>query len=296
MKHLSFTLTLLFSAWTAVAEPTEISIEAIDEKPSVNEKHNSSVIETSEQEVGEWKVSISLGYGQVESIISNVDDYDLYFLPRVSYYGENFFLENTTMGYSLYEDERFYIDLVGRLNEDGIYVKLDDFGVFSALGVQPPLRNPRMPPPPDVERDISYLGGFAANYHLSGFDFRAGYYHDVTDVHYGYEADFTVSRNFILTDNWFLHINASAIHKSKKLLNYYYGTTARESVNPFFSYQPDSSGINYSFSINSEYALSNNWAWQLLFKRTMLSDEITDSNIIDTTHTDTYFFGMKYTF
>ncbi|AKE52602.1 MipA/OmpV family protein [Kangiella geojedonensis] len=296
MKHLSLTLTLLLSTWVSFAEPAEISIEAIDKNPSVTETTQSDDMKTAEQEVGEWNLSISMGYGKVESIINNVDDYELYLLPSISYYGERFFLENTTMGYSLYEDERLYLDLVGRLNEDGIYVKLEDFGVFSALGIQPPLRNPRLPPPSEVERDMSYLGGLAANYQLSGFNLRAGYYHDVTDVHNGYEVDFTVSRNFTLAENWSLNLSASANHKSKKLLNYYYGTTIGESVNDFFRYQPNSSGTNYSLFMSSEYALNNNWAWQLLFKRTLLSEQIRDSNIIDTDHTDTYFLGMKYTF
>jgi len=289
-------LLLFCSAWVASAEPTEISIEAMDKNPDVVEHPEENPNKPEQPEVGEWNISLSLGYGQVESIIANVDDYDLYILPRVSYYGENFFLENTTMGYSLYEDQNFYIDLVGRLNEDGIYIKLEDFGVFSAMGIQPPLRNPRLPPPPNVDRDISYLAGFATNYELAGVNFRAGYYHDVTDVHNGYEVDLVVSKSFLLADNWSLYLSAGANHKSKKLLNYYYGTTIDEGVNRFFTYQPDSAGNNYSFSMNSEYTLNNNWAWQLLFKRTLLSDEITDSMIIDKNHTDTYFLGVKYTF
>ncbi|GAA4350102.1 MipA/OmpV family protein [Kangiella taiwanensis] len=294
MNYLSLTLTFLLMVSVASSRAAEVTIESIDTDPELTELEDKDNSE--QRDVGEWHISVSLGYGQVESIIGNVDDYDLYLLPRISYYGDNFFLENTTMGYSLYEDQDFYIDLVGRLNEDGIYVKLDDFGVFSALGIQPPLRNPRLPPPPNVERDISYLGGVAANYTIAGYALRAGYYHDITDVHYGYEVDFHVSKNFMLTDQWSLYLSTGANHKSKKLLNYYYGTTGLESVNPFFRYQPNSSGTNYLFSLNSEYAIDNNWSWQLLFKRTFLSDEITDSMIIDTQHTDTYFFGIKYTF
>ncbi|AOE50428.1 MipA/OmpV family protein [Kangiella sediminilitoris] len=134
-------------AATVHAETTEIEIEVIESDPDVVEQVENDDPHNSKTNSGEWNISLSLGYGQVESIISNVDDFDLYLLPNISYYGESFFLENTTMGYSLYEDEDFYLDIVGKLNEDGIYFNLDDFGVFSALGTSPPLRDPRIPPP-----------------------------------------------------------------------------------------------------------------------------------------------------
>lgn len=294
MKYFPLTLTLYLMISVASTKAAEITIENIDKDPELTELEQNS--DSEQRAVGEWNVSVSLGYGQVESIIGNVDDYDLYILPRISYYGEKFFLENTTMGYSLYEDESLFIDLVGRLNEDGIYIKLDDFGVFSALGIEPPLRNPRLPPPPNVERDISYLGGIAANYSIGEYDLRAGYYHDITDVHYGYEADLHISRNFMLTEQWSLYLSAGAIHKSKKLLNYYYGTTGLESANPFFRYQPNSSGTNYQVKLNSEYTINDSWSWQILFKRTLLADEIKESEVIDRKHTDTYFAGIKYRF
>ncbi|AOE50429.1 MipA/OmpV family protein [Kangiella sediminilitoris] len=126
-------------------------------------------------------------------------------------------------------------------------------------------------------------------------DLNAGYYQDITDVHNGYEVTLGLSKRFLLTDNWSLYLGANANHKSKKLLKYYYGITPEEGLLPAFTYQPNSSGNNYSFIVNSEYAFHDNWSWQLLIKRNLLSDEITDSLIVNTKHTDTYFFGIKYT-
>lgn len=184
---------------------------------------------------------------------------------------------------------------MGRLNDDGIYFKLDDFGVFTALGIQPPLRDPRIQPE-DIKRDISYLAGLAINYSIGDFDIRSGYYQDITDVHNGYEVDLSISYGFMITDKWSLGIRGSAIHKSKKLLNYYYGITPEEGLLPIFTYQPNSSGTNYAFSLDSEYQINSSWSWQLNYRRSFLSHEITDSEIISTDEPDTYFLGIKYRF
>lgn len=291
-------LSLCLSVSATENSPIEveiIEIEAVDEDKIPKEKESQETGSLEYQKTGEWQFAISVGYGQVESIIANVDDYDLYLLPSIRYYGENLFLDNTTIGYTLFENPDLYIDLVGRLNDDGIYFKLDDFGVFTALGIQPPLRDPRIQPE-DVERDISYLAGVAVNYSIGDFDIRSGYFQDVTDVHNGYEVDLSVSYGLMITDKWSLGVRGSAIHKSKKLLNYYYGTRPEEALLPAFSYQPNSSGTNYAFSLDSEYIINDSWSWQLNYRRNFLAHEITDSEIISTDEPDTYFLGIKYRF
>ncbi len=292
-------LSLLCLSVSATETPpiqTEIiEIEAVDEDKIPEEKESQETDSLEYQQTGEWQFALSLGYGQVESIIGNVDDYDLYLLPSISYYGENFFLDNTTIGYTLYENSNLYIDLVGRLNDDGIFFKLDDFGVFTAIGIQPPLRDPRIQPE-DIERDISYLAGLAVNYSIGDFDIRSGYYQDVTDVHNGYEVDLSISYGLMITDKWSLGVRGSAIHKSKKLLNYYYGTRPEEALLPAFSYQPNSSGTNYALSLDSEYKINSSWSWRLNYRKTFLAHEITDSEIISTNEQDTYFLGIKYRF
>ncbi|WP_251357968.1 MipA/OmpV family protein [Kangiella sp. TOML190] len=305
IKYL-LTFFILISLASVAAEPVEVKLissvskKMTSENPSDSLKEadskNSEELDHDQVAVGEWNFSLSLGYGQVESLITGVDDFDLYLLPNISYYGEKFYLENTTLGYSLFEQENFYIDLVGRLNEDGVYFKLDDFGVFSALGVPPPGRGPNPPQPEDVDRHLSYLAGLELNYQIAGFDLRTGYYHDISGVHHGYELDLSVARYFTISEHWSWYLAASATHKSKKLLNYYYGLDEDESLTSFFSYSPNSSGTNYYLTLSTEYMINDDWSWHGFVKRNYLADEIQDSLIIERKHIDTYFLGVKYRF
>ena len=292
MKNALLVAALALASLDTQATSTEISLESVNKDPEVTEQQDSATPTSQQAEAGEWDVSVSLGYGQVESIIKNVEDYNLYLLPNISYYGEDFFVENTTLGYSLYEGQDLYVDLVGLLNRDGLYFKLEDFGIFSALGINPVRGRDVV----DIDRDLSYLAGLSATYHVLGLDIRGGYYHDITDVHGGYEVSFSIAKHFSLTDNWTLDLKTTALHKSKKLLDYYYTIRREEAFTRRPFYTPNSPGNSYSWTVNSEYSFNENWSAHLLLNRVVLPNEITNSIIVGNKRPNTYFLGVKYTF
>ena len=67
-----------------------------------------------------------MGYGLIETHLAEGKDTELYLMPSFSYYGENFFIENLSMGYSLVENDRFIVDLATRFNLDGLYFYQQD--------------------------------------------------------------------------------------------------------------------------------------------------------------------------
>jgi outer membrane protein len=62
--------------------------------------------------VGQWDFSLAIGYGERTNPIANGSRHTLNILPQWSYYGERFFLENLTLGYTLKENSRQQLNVV----------------------------------------------------------------------------------------------------------------------------------------------------------------------------------------
>ncbi|MDN3651832.1 MipA/OmpV family protein [Thalassotalea ponticola] len=244
--------------------------------------------------IKQWHFSLSAGYGVIETPIARNDDLEFYLYPRVSYYSDRFFIENTTLGYAVYEQGPVIIDVVGRLNEDGLYFKLDDVGVLSAVGFDAG-RGEQFYGVDDVERDLSYLAGVAVNYDLDFVYATAGYYHDISAVHHGDEIDLSLSK--VLTiDQLSVRLELQANRKSRDLIDYYYQILPEESVIFVGTYQPGKASINYQTSVSFDYQLSRRWSLTAFYRKTWLGDGISDSLIIDTDSVDLFFTGVTYRF
>lgn len=91
-RFIAFSFIFLFSATVAASNCDEVSEDCA--------------------KVGQWQVSLGLGYGQRSNPIANGGDTSLVLLPQWNYYGERFFLENLTAGFTLSESERQQFNLV----------------------------------------------------------------------------------------------------------------------------------------------------------------------------------------
>lgn len=116
---------------------------------------------------GEWQISLAVGYGLLENPRVKVDNISSWVLPSWYYYGENFYVENFTLGYSLYESESFIIDLQTRFNEDGFFYEFDGLNkllLSDILGFTPVNEslNPKIKTFEEIERNLSYLAGLNA--------------------------------------------------------------------------------------------------------------------------------------
>ncbi|MGL5396531.1 MAG: MipA/OmpV family protein, partial [Shewanella sp.] len=49
---------------------------------------------------GDWQISLAAGYGALENPRAKVENINTWILPTWYYYGENFYVENFTLGYS----------------------------------------------------------------------------------------------------------------------------------------------------------------------------------------------------
>lgn len=84
--------------------------------------------------IGDWQFSVGLGLGGRSNPLVEGDDIPLFVLPKVSYYGERFFWESTTLGFTLVETNRQSINVVATVGFDQMYFNDLSIGNFVLEG------------------------------------------------------------------------------------------------------------------------------------------------------------------
>ncbi len=248
---------------------------------------------------GDWQISLAAGYGALENPRAKVENINTWILPTWYYYGENFYVENFTLGYSLYESESFIVDLQTRFNEDGFFYEFDGLNkllLSDILGYTPVKQpiNPKVVKFEEIERNLSYLGGLNATWVTPYLDISLGYFHDITGVHQGNEIQLRLKRSQAFS--WgALGFEIGAIRKSENLVGYYYQLTKEEEGPLRTKYQP-SAAINYHARSVVNVPIFDSVNFVAILEYTWLGQEITDSVLIDKAGYISGFVGISYDF
>lgn len=261
---------------------------------AVAEPKHSEMITT-----GEFHAALALGYGGLENPRAHAKSIETYVLPTWSYYGERFYAENFTLGYSLHESDSLLLDIQTQLNEDGIFFEFDGLNrlfMNDLLGFNP-IRNPtnaKQPKTDEIERNISYLGGLNATWLTPFADISLGYFHDISGVHQGNEIQLRLKRSFEYP--WgVLGFQGGTVRKSQNILNYYYQLTPEER-GPFYPRYYPSATFNYYAKAVINVPLGGNVNFVGIFEYTWLGQSITDSIMIDKDGYISGFVGISYGF
>ncbi|MDH1471572.1 MipA/OmpV family protein [Shewanella bicestrii] len=248
---------------------------------------------------GDWQISLAAGYGALENPRAKVDNVNTWILPTWYYYGENFYVENFTLGYSLYESDNFIVDLQTRFNEDGFFYEFDGLNklllsdIVGYTPVKQPI-NPKVVKFEEIERNLSYLGGVNTTWVTPYLDVSLGYFHDITGVHQGNEIQLRLKRSQAFS--WgALGLEVGAIRKSENLVSYYYKLTKEEQGPLRSKYQP-SATINYHARTVVNVPIFDNVNFVGILEYTWLGQEITDSVLIDKSGYLSGFVGFSYDF
>ncbi|MBU2885071.1 MipA/OmpV family protein [Gilvimarinus agarilyticus] len=84
--------------------------------------------------VGSWQVSVGVGLGVRTNPLIGGDNIPLVLLPSVSYYGERFFFDTTSIGFTLHEDTHSMFNLVATVGLDSMYFSDISLGNFVIEG------------------------------------------------------------------------------------------------------------------------------------------------------------------
>ncbi|KZN44458.1 MipA/OmpV family protein [Pseudoalteromonas luteoviolacea] len=72
-------------------------------------------------EIGRWDFSVAVGAGVATNPVRGGDNVPLVVLPYINYYGDKFFFDNTTAGYTFVEQNKFDVSVITQLNTEQAY-------------------------------------------------------------------------------------------------------------------------------------------------------------------------------
>jgi MipA family protein len=245
--------------------------------------------------------SITVGYGGIENPVLDADDVTSPILPSFAYYGDNWYFDDFSLGYSLYETENFYVDLLGRFNDDGFFFELDGVDKLYATGVvRSSSGRPTLPTASPInltpiERDLSYMAGLSSAVNVfDGMWLSAAYVHDVTNVHNGYEILLNGYHVFELFSGT-AGIEAGINYKNEELIDYYYTVSPSESKTRLLSYNLESA-TNYYLKVSYEFPISDSFTLDFKLKHTWLDSNLANSHMINKNGYFSGFTGITYHF
>ena len=253
--------------------------------------------------VGEWQFGVAVGYGEAANPVVDHDNVDLVLLPRLSYYGERFFLETRSLGYTLIDEPTWRLNLLAWPNRD--YGWFRDGGAAGA-GLIPPLAIPVPttgyiggdPPEPIIgtleKRRLTYLAGIEASHFAGDFQLQWRLGSDVSAGHDGWQGELQLSRHWHWRDTR-VQADFGLQYRSSKLSDYYYGVANGEALDPFYRYRPSGS-ISPGFGAQLHHRVSEQIGILVTFAGQKAAAPIANSPLIETRWWHIGFVGLTYDF
>lgn len=274
---------------------------------AINQSQLTSGLGAPYTQVGHWQFALGLGYGKYENPRASNRDTSLYFVPRIAYYGERFYLENAKMGYAIVETPSHALDFITDVNEDGVNFNDNSLivamvsktvsrtdGDFQHFNDSFYLLNNTHP------RRLSYMGGIEYSYSGS-FSAQFNFLQDISSTHNGIESKFELGHKWLIFGiqaSLFYQVN----YKTSELANYYYGLNdddviiksdfgalyaegAKHEMQAFFTQQ---------LQLQLSYPISNHWALIGDFRRVNLGAEMRNSPWIERQWLSHFFVGVAW--
>ena len=237
--------------------------------------------------VGKWEISASLGVGQRSNPVAGKSDIPLYVIPRISYYGKRFFLENLDLGYTLHESTTNSFNLIATPGYDRVFFYRSDLqnifipggGGGFASGVAVPATGQEFPV---SKRHTTYLAGPEWTFGYGWLTGQLNALREVTGEHDGYEVRAALAAPLIQAKHS-LVASAGITWKSSEVVRYYYGIDE--------IYEP---GSAFSPFVKLRYAvpLSDRWTVNAFAHYEHLAGSIAHSPIVTASHVTTLFAGV----
>lgn len=206
-----------------------------------------------------------------------VDDQDTSLL-YLSYKYKRFYIEGLDVGFNLYHDKTFYIDVLGTPRFYEVESSFADNGELDGID----------------KTSQSYFGGLSLQITTSLATYTIQFLHDLLESD-GNEAVVQASKSFRLSNDFTLIPSAGLTYQDSKLVDYYYGVQPHEVRAGRAQYSGQSS-INYNATINASWYVTKHIELLGQIKYDVLGDGITDSTIVDEDSLLSYTLGAVYRF
>jgi MipA family protein len=270
-RSLIYALATLLCSPLAVADPTSCS------SPSPE----CAVI-------GQWEISASFGVGRRSNPVAGKSDIPLVVIPRISYYGERFFLENLDLGFTFHEDESNTFSLVGTPGYDRAFFFRNDLqNIFIPGGTDLPMGG--VTPTfgadfPVSERHTTYLVGPEWTFGHGRLSGQLNALREMTGRHQGYEVRGGLGAP-LLRSKGSLTASAGFTWKSAEVVRYYYGIEGL--------YEPGAAFSPFA-KLGYSHPVSNRWALNAFAQYEHLGGAIARSPVMSEDHVTTFFAGVVF--
>ena len=239
--------------------------------------------------IGRWEISASLGFGRRSNPVADKSDIPLVVIPRISYYGKRFFLENLDLGFTLHEGDVNTLSLIATPGYDRAFFFRNDLqNIFIPGGTALPTGT--LVPTSGVEFSVSerhttYLLGPEWTFGYGWLTGQLNALREVTGRHEGYEMRGALAAPLPLVRRGSLSASAGFTWKSAEVVRYYYGVEGL--------YEP---GAAFNPFVKLRYSLpvSNRWSVNAFAQYEKLGGAIADSPVISDDHVTTFFAGVVF--
>jgi outer membrane scaffolding protein for murein synthesis (MipA/OmpV family) len=146
-----------------------------------------------------------------------------------------------------------------------------------------------------AHRKMAGLAGIEYSYNLDNVGLHLQALSDFTGVHHGQELRLALILPWQLGEQrWALTLGAN--YKSREILDYYYGISARDVADPALFYVPASAGVEGLLRLDWQKPLSRHWSLRAMLQYVELPREIHTSPLVSDKSVGTLFFGGVYHF
>lgn len=258
----------------------------------------------------QWQINLAIGAGFRSNPLYGGHNFPLWLMPDISYYGEHWFFDNATLGYSWQLHDDIQLSLVSRLNEEQGYfrrrsaVNLFETQFISDMGVAGPVQKVAMKQELSVaeadKRPLALDGGLQLDWFLPGLQLKLNWWHDISQQYDGQHLRLAASSGWqSRIGHW--QLGVALAWKDQHLMNTYYGLNASEGegleYRALASWQPE-------LSLQWQYPLTERWQLLSLWRLRWLNTDVEvpagvgriQSPLLQESTAHSWFIGFSYRF
>ena len=264
--------------------------------------------------VGDLHFSLALGVGEKTNPLKGGDDIPLYVVPSLRYYGENFYFDNGDLGYTFLDKGNIAVSILGHVNNENAHFSRwhpKNVFVFDAAGDSSINTTPEFDTGKDEENTSTEItiqdirkrkwaidAGVQINWFANeSLSLTAQLLHDVNSVYQGFNGKLEAFYQPEITwsDNIVIQATAGIDWASEEMVDYYYGIDSSDTPNKASFFEGKSS-INPYAKLFAAYKIDNHWKVFFSVNYKSLSNNITNSPIVEDDDIVTSFIGASYVF
>lgn len=259
--------------------------------------------------IGQWQLSVAFGLGIRSNPLHGGDSIPLFVVPSISYYGEHFYFDDATIGYTFIDTAQLSMSMISNLNvqaanftrwhPSNIFMPNSSLKSIGEIEFSDEMKNISGPAQRVnydlVRRKWALDAGLQIHYFMANnWVVQASLLHDISGIYQGANGQLKIKK-LMKWAQFRLKLYTGVNWQSRELANYYYGLSERDGVASDDVYQVGSSN-NWFIGINANYQISKKWRAVLTLKSLQYGSSISNSPLLKDKHINTFFAGIAYDF